>query len=261
MSLSFEERKKTILEQLERDEKVQVISLAEQLNVSTETIRRDLDRLENEGKLKKVYGGAIKTRLEAWEPPFIQRTGTNRKEKSAIGKLAASLVKSGETIMIGNGTTGLEVIRHLSGRDDVMIVTHFIPAMLLAMEMFKGKIIFAGGEVNMTRQSATGVLAEAALKQFKVNKAFISAGGISLVDGITDYDLNEASISRTMIERAEEAIILADHSKLGKTTFAKIAEIHEASIIITDNKCPETWVNQLRQKGIDLLIADQEGSE
>ncbi|NEN82318.1 DeoR/GlpR family DNA-binding transcription regulator [Paenibacillus elgii] len=256
MSLTFEERKKTIMGQLLQDEKVQVHALAEQLNVSPETIRRDLDRLEKEGLLKKVYGGAVKARMDSWEPPFIQREQMNNGAKTSIGKLAASLVKEGETIMIDNGTTTMEIVRHLQNRPDVTVVTHSVPVLLLAMELFKGRIIFAGGAVNVNQQSVGGTLTEAMLQQFKVHKAFISVGGISLVEGITDYDLNEASVSRKMIERAEESIVLADHSKFGKTTFANIAALQDISMIITDRECPADWIHQLREKGIEIFMAE-----
>ncbi|WP_168120938.1 DeoR/GlpR family DNA-binding transcription regulator [Paenibacillus sp. HB172176] len=255
MSLTFEDRKRTIVEKLRKDGKVQVDWLAEQLNVSPETIRRDLDRLEKEGKLKKVYGGAVLS-TDSWEPPFIQRAQINHKEKTAIGKLAASLVQANETIMIDNGTTTIEVISHLRERTDVTIITHSMPALQLAAEMFKGKIIFAGGEINANLQSASGTMTEKILDHFKVHKAFISVGGISLVDGITDYDVNEASVSRKMIERADEAIVLADHMKMGKTTFAKISAIQDVSLIITDRDCPPEWINALNEKNIDVRIAD-----
>ncbi|WP_223067608.1 DeoR/GlpR family DNA-binding transcription regulator [Paenibacillus caui] len=258
MSLSYEERKKKILEILAKEEKVQVPALAELLNVSGETIRRDLDRLEKEGKLKKVYGGAVKAGSDSWEPPFDLKTSMNAEEKRAIGKLAASLVEDGDSIMLGNGTTPLEIIRFLGSKKNVTLVTHSAPAMLLAMEQFKGRIIFIGGEVNVVQKSANGALAEWMLDQLKVNKAFISAGGVSGVDGITDYDLQEANISRKMMERADDVIVLADHTKMGKTTFAHICALKDVSIIISDRYCPEEWKRTLMEKNIELWIAGQE---
>lgn len=256
MSLSYEDRRKTILNELSRHEKVEVQTLADELGVSSETIRRDLDRLEKEGKLRKVYGGAVKNRLDTWELPFFQRTEINPKEKEAIGKAAASLVKQGETVLIDNGTTTIEVVRFLQDRSDVTIVTHSVPTMVRAMEIFKGRVIFIGGEVNAL-QSATGPLAELMLKQIKVHKAFISVGGISPYEScITEYDLNEANISRLMIERADEAIVLADHSKFSRETFARIAPLQDISMVITDEKCPEEWVQLIKEKGVQVLIAD-----
>lgn len=259
MSLSYEERKVDILATLDRTERVQVQSLADQLQVSTETIRRDLDRLEKEGKLKKVYGGAIKARMEAWEAPFVQRTNMLAAEKRAIGRYASSLIGQGETIMVDNGTTTIELIRHLQDRPDVTMITHSIPVMLLALELFRGKIIFAGGEIDGRSQTASGTLTEQMLQQFTVHKAFISVGGVSLVEGTTDYELNEASLSQRMMERAEEAIVLADHTKFGKTTFARIAPLEEVSRIITDEGCSPEWIRQISELGVQVIVAAENG--
>ncbi|TVY10945.1 DeoR/GlpR family DNA-binding transcription regulator [Paenibacillus cremeus] len=258
MSLTFEHRKKIIVDLLMKEEKVQVHSLSAELHVSAETIRRDLDRLENEGVLRKVYGGAVRARMESVEPSFAHRSKTFAEEKAAIGKLAASLIEQGDTILIDNGTTTLEIVRHLQDRPDVTLLTHSVPVLQLAMTTFKGRILFIGGEVDVETGSATGTIAESLLDQFKVHKSFISVGGISLIDGISDYDLKEARISRKMIERSVETIVLADHSKFGKTTFAAIAPLHKVSMIITDRKCPEEWTQHLQASDIELLIADRE---
>ncbi|EXX84960.1 DeoR faimly transcriptional regulator [Paenibacillus darwinianus] len=258
MSLSYEERKKTILDLLAKEEKVKVPALAEQLNVSGETIRRDLERLDKEKKLKKVYGGAVKTGSDSWEPPFELKASMNAAEKRAVGKLAASLVEDGDSIMLGNGTTTMEIIRFIGGKKNVTLVTHSTPAMLLAMELFEGRIIFIGGEVNVDQKSANGPLAEWMLEHLKVNKTFISAGGVSAVDGITDYDLQEANISKKMMERADDVIVLADYTKMGKTTFARIGELKDISVIISNNRCPDEWKRILAEKNIELLLADEE---
>lgn len=258
MSLSFEKRKRKILDQISREGKVEVLALAEELQVSTETIRRDLERLDVEGRLKKVHGGAIRLRSDSLELPFDEKTLIHAQEKAAIGKFAASMVKNGDTVMIGNGTTTLEVIRNLQNHSNVTLVTHSTPALLLAMEVFPGRIIFLGGEVNRHQKSTSGPLAEQILHQLRVNKVFISAGGVSLIDGITDYELSEASISRKMMERADEAIVLADHSKFGQSTFANVCSLADVYTIVTDRQIPEEWKRYLKERDIQLLIADEE---
>lgn len=256
MSLTYEERRQTILAQLSTEGKVQVHALAEIFNVSTETIRRDLDRLEKEGRLRKVYGGAVQTRSEWIEPTFIKRSEMYRSEKQAIGKLAASLVKEGETVILDNGTTTIEIMRHLKDRADITVITNSVPILASALEDFQGRIIFAGGEVNINYQAATGAVAHQMLDQFKVNKAFISAGGISLSEGITEYNLDEALLSRKMMQRTEEAILVADHSKFGVTTFAQIAPIEQISMIVTDLGCTEEWVEALNKLDVEVLLGE-----
>lgn len=256
MSLSFEERKPVIVKFLDREGKVHVSSLAEKLEVSGETIRRDLERLEKEGVLKKVYGGAVKTKFNFRELPFDQKASLNEKEKRAICKAAAALVEDGDSIMVGHGTTPLEIARFLEGKNNITLITHSAPVFLMAKEVFDGRIIFIGGEYERSQKLTSGPLTERTLEQLKANKAFIAAGGLSTADGITDYDLHGASISRKMIERADEAIILADYTKFGKTTFAHVCSLTEASMIITDKNCPKEWRNILAEREVELFIAD-----
>jgi len=257
MSLAFEDRKKTILTRLASEEKIYVPDLAEILNVSTETIRRDLDRLEKEGKLKKVYGGAILNNEDPLEPSFEQKTTINQMEKRGIAKIAASLIEDGDIIMIGNGTTPLEIVRFLGDKKNITLITHSAAVLFLCKEVFKGKIIFVGGEVDTNQQSTHGPLAELMLKQMKANKAFISAGGITVEDGITDYDLDEAHMSQLLMERSDELIVLADHTKFGETTFAHICSLKQASFIISDWDCPAKWREILHKSHIPLLTAER----
>jgi len=257
MSLSFEERRKTILEILEVDEKVKVSSVEKILNVSGETIRRDLERLEKEGLVKKVYGGAVKAKNSV-EPPFDQKTAMNTKEKREICRLAAGLVEDGDVIFIGHGSTAYEIVRFLNGKKNVTIVTPSVPVLLLAMEGFHGKTIFIGGEYEAEQKFTSGPLAEMMLNELKADKAFVAAGGVSINDGISDYDLHGASNSKKMIQRAEDVIVLADSSKFGRTTFAKICSLSDVSMIITDRHCPEQWKKKLSDHKVELLIADDE---
>lgn len=175
-------------------------------------------------------------------------------EKVAIGKLAASLVNDG--IMLDNGTTTIEILPHLKDHTNLTLITHSVPVLTLAMKMFKGKIIFVGGGINVEYQAATGSLTDQLLDQFKVNKAFISVGGISLADGMTDFHLAEAIISRKMMQRAEEAILVADHSKFGMSTFARVSKLEEISMLITDQGCPKEWIDRVEALGIEVFISE-----
>jgi DeoR/GlpR family transcriptional regulator of sugar metabolism len=129
--------------------------------------------------------------------------------------------------------------------------------MLLAMEGFNGRVIFVGGEFERNQQYTSGPLSERTLELMKANKAFIAAGGISVGNGITDYDITGSSISRKMMERAEEVIILADHTKFGKTTFAHMCSLTDVAMIITDNHCHEDWKKILAEKNIELIISNE----
>lgn len=256
MSLSFEERKKVILDILDLEGKVKVSDAEQLLNVSGETIRRDMDRLEKEGLLHKVYGGAVKAK-EKYERTFEQKTSLNNIEKRRICKAAASIVEDGDIIFIGHGTTAYEIVRYLGDKPNVIVVTNSLPVLSLAAECFQGKVLFAGGEYEHRQKFMGGPLADLFFNQLKANKAFVAAGGISLADGITDYDITGAAISKKLIERAENTIILADHTKFGVSTFAHICHLEDVSMVITDQKSSTQWQERLQQKKVELFIAGE----
>ncbi|MFC0216594.1 DeoR/GlpR family DNA-binding transcription regulator [Paenibacillus chartarius] len=257
MSLSVlaEERKMCILEWLEREGKVMVVPLAAHLDVSTETVRRDMAALEKEGLLKRVYGGAIKPTFRTDEAPYSMRQKVNFEEKRAIGRMAAEMIQDGSTIAIDEGTTPLELARAIQGRKRLTVLTNSLPAAVcllesLSQDKFSGKVILLGGEVNPEQQAANGPLSERIAREFRVDQAFLSVGGITLTHGITDYDLNEASMSRTLAEAAQEVIVLADRSKIGISTFAHMLPIEQADVIVTDAPCPADWTAALEEKGV-----------
>jgi DeoR family transcriptional regulator, fructose operon transcriptional repressor len=269
MSILAEERQQVIMECLEREGKVMVIPLSEQLEVSTETVRRDLLVLEKEGRLRRVHGGALKLTYRNDEAPYYQRQKLYPKEKKAIGMRAAELVQDGSTIVIDVGTTTLELAQAIQGKKRLTIITNSIPvasSLLDSINMgkFTGKVIILGGEANPEQRSASGALCAQMMSQFRVDKAFLSVGGISLLHGITDYDVNEASMSRIFASSAQEVIVLADHSKLGVSTFTHLLPFDQVDIIISDQDCPVEWVGHMEQQEVlwvNASISDTRGDD
>ncbi|MCZ8521327.1 MULTISPECIES: DeoR/GlpR family DNA-binding transcription regulator [Paenibacillus] len=265
MSLLAEERKQYILDWLEREGKAMVVGLAAQLEVSTETVRRDMAALEKEGKLKRVYGGAVKPTFHNREAPYEQRQKVHQAGKEAIGRAAAELVQDGSTIAIDAGTTPLELAKAIRGKMRLTVLTNSlsVAACLLELagqERFSGKVILLGGELKPEQQAVNGPICEQMARQFRVDQAFLSIGGISLTHGVTDFDPSEASMSRTFAEIAQEVIVLADHSKLGISTFAYIMPLEKVDVIVTDAPCPADWTSELGTKHVQWVRAmDEEG--
>ncbi|MCJ7842230.1 DeoR/GlpR family DNA-binding transcription regulator [Lederbergia sp. NSJ-179] len=261
MSLLSEERKKLLIDEIDTHGKVRVSELAQKLNVSNETIRRDLEALEKHKKLKRVYGGAVKVSYEDGEPPYQQRQIIHYTEKKLIGRRAASLIKDGDTIFLDTGTTVLKLAEFIKNLNRLMILTNSLPAAnvlkdSLAQGLFRGKVILLGGELSPDQQSVSGHLCEEMLKNFYVDKAFLSVGGVSLKNGISDYDFNESSISKLAATNAKEVIVLADHSKIGVQSFTKITTLDQVDAIICDKKQPPSWEVVLEQKNVDWIMAD-----
>ncbi|AWX55644.1 DeoR/GlpR transcriptional regulator [Brevibacillus brevis] len=264
MSIQAVERKKNILDQLQATGKVNASTLARLFNVSMETIRRDLDLLEKEGLLKRVHGGAVKSNFELGEPPFVQRQSLMIESKQQVAKRAVQLIQNGDTIVLGGGTTIVELAHAIRGLTNLNILTNSLPTANVLLDslyqgVFHGNVILLGGALNVEQHSSAGTICEKTLEVFHVNKAFISPGGISL-NGITEYALEESAISRKMIEVAKEAVILVDHSKLGMEAFCKVSPIHGVDVIVCDQDMPAAWKKQI--DSIEWITAgnEQEGN-
>lgn len=260
MSVLAEGRKAQILSALELEGKVMVSPLARQFGVSMETIRRDLQVLESEGYLRRVYGGAVKLSFRSDEAPYNQRQKMQAVEKKAIGERAALLIKDGSTIVIDGGTTTLEMAMAISGRRNLTVLTGSIPvasSLLEALnrEQFEGKVIILGGEVSHRQLSITGILGERMMRGFNIDQAFLSVGGVSMTHGFTDFDLNEASMSGAFADAAQEVIVLADYSKFGINTFAPIMPIEACDVIISDQNPSPKWSDYLRKRRVEWITA------
>ncbi|WP_345243906.1 DeoR/GlpR family DNA-binding transcription regulator [Pontibacillus salipaludis] len=249
MSLVAEERKRKIVQLLNDKGKVRVNELAEMLNVSTETIRRHLDDLESEHKLKKVYGGAIRVQLET-ELPHYERTSIRTSEKQVIGRLAAEQVQDHNVIVIDEGSTPLQMIPFLTHKNNLTIMTSSVPALNLLIDYKKkqlidARVIFIGGEVDADHLRVSGPIAEKIMNDFYVDKAFIATDGVDVRYGITSYDPNKAMFTRKLIEHADETFILADHSKIGQRTYAKMSNLEEIFAVVSDQSAPPNWLGDL----------------
>ncbi len=249
MSVLAEERKKIILDELKLAGKVMVVDLARRFNVSAETIRRDLDILQEEGLLKRVYGGAVRKETLSVEPPFYKRTTICLNEKRRIAQRAAQLVEDGDVLAIDAGTTMLEFARALRNKQDITVITPSLPVTAVISEAINrkelsGEIFLLGGKLNPQQQTMSGSLTEKNLRNFCIDKAFISVGGVSLSDGITDFDLSEALVSRAMIEAASEILVLADHTKMDARAKCRIDGLDAVDVIVSDKPMPDAWQHE-----------------
>ncbi len=260
MSLVAVERKEYILQLLDAKGKVKTTDLSKALNVSSETIRRYLEELENEKRLKRAYGGAIKVAYDMGEPEHLNRMVLYANEKNRIGELAASLVKDNDTIAIDEGTTNLQVIKHLMGKKDLKIITSSYPALTALINyenqgVFQGEIIFIGGKIDSKHLRVSGAISVQIMNQFCVDKAFISTEGILDDFGISSYDLDKALLSKKFVENSKESIVVCDHSKIGVRNFYKIADFKDIDIIISDVKAPKSWNKILEEVDTKWLVS------
>lgn len=246
MSLLAEERKRLIIELIKQQGKVKVNDLAKEFEVSTETIRRYLEELENENKLKKVYGGAVKVEQETAEPSMFEREVLRIDEKRQIAQKASSLIEDGDVIFVDEGSTTMQMVPFLMDVSNITIITNsfYFTAKLMGYEnsgLFKGDIVFLGGRVRSRHYRASGSLTEKMAKEFYVDKAYISIDGIHPESGITSYDLEKCMLSKTFIKNADKSFVLVDHSKLGVKANYKIETLNQIDCILSDVSIPQEW--------------------
>ncbi len=229
-----QERRQIIIDLINKHRVVKVQDLMATFNVSIETVRRDLDFLESQGYLRKVYGGAVLSKRLADEPSYSAREVANLEEKRQIGIKCAELVEDGETLIIDLGTTTLEVAKNLKDKRNLTIITNAINIALELINIKDFRVFFAGGRLRYGDLSCSGFLTEDFLRQFNVDKAIIGVGGITLEDGISDYHVDESGTRRVMIEQSNKVIAVADYSKFGVKAFTKVCDLEDIDVLVTD---------------------------
>lgn len=254
--MTKEERHSIILELLMQHNSILVTDLAEHLNVSSVTIRKDLTDLEKEKKLYRNHGKAILIN------PYINDRNVNEKEKfyieekRLIGMQAASLIAKKDSILIASGTTMHALARCIQTTDKLTVITASLQVAIILSKDRNIDIIELGGILRHSSLSVVGKYAEAALADFSCSKLFLGVDGIDLDFGITTTDMMEASLNRVMMRTAQKTIVLADSSKFGRRGFSKISDMEDVDQIITDSKVSPAIAKRIEEMGIVLTIAD-----
>lgn len=249
------ERRQTILELLADRGELLIADVAERLEVSQMTIRRDLQSLEREGALQRVHGGAVTGRSRSYEPPFALRSGRHHEAKERIAATAAALVREGETVVIDVGTTALEVARALRATSNITVLT---PSLRAAFEVAANpdiRVIVTGGTVRPGELSLVGQMSERAFTELRCDTLFLGVGGIDATAGVTEFNLDDAFVKRAACTHARRCVALADASKIGTVAFAQVCAADAVDVLVTDTEADEHALAPLRALGMEVLIA------
>jgi len=245
------ERQNKILKLLSRNDLTTVNELASKLNVSSVTIRQDLNFLEAEGLLRRVHGVAV---LEDAED-LTNRLGFNYEKKLRIARKAAELVKDGETVLIESGSTNVLLARELVKKKNVTLITTNV---FIARQFRKNEpanVILLGGLYQQESESMVGKITKVCLDQINFDKAFIGIDGYTTKAGFTLRDLFRAEISSYIIKKSANTIILSDSSKFGKTELTNICFPVDIHHIATDSDLDQKYIEEFKKAGIDLILA------
>ncbi|MDF2653476.1 MAG: DeoR/GlpR transcriptional regulator [Paenibacillus sp.] len=231
-----EERQQKITDYVQSRERASVQELAQQFQVSESTVRRDLKIL-------------------------MEKEDRYRIQKEAIAKAAAALVQEGDTIVLDSGTTTYYLAKELKSFKQLTVVTNSV---MVAQELLTHKgieLVLTGGTLRHESLAMVGPLTENAMESVYVNKAFVATNSMDPIIGLTTPNMLEASAKRSMFRSAKQVILLADHSKYGRVSFAKVAELSDIDHCVTDDRISEKALKELEAAGISVTVVKVGGEK
>jgi len=251
-------RQSKIVDIIRSKDRVTVEELATNLDISRETIRRDLTDLANSGKILKVHGGATLPRVFG-EGSFQQRMSDNPEAKARIARLAASKFTTGETIFIDTGSTTLYFAEELAELSGLTIVTNSTEiARIVSSTGNDNRTFLLGGEFNPDNRQTIGTMVTAQIRSFRAHHAVLTIGALDARTGIMDFDIEEAQVARTMIEQSQFVTILADSSKFNGLASFDICPLSSINQLICDVKPPDDLARALEEAGVEIIFAQVE---
>lgn len=254
-----EQRKRRLLEMLSENGGANVGYLAEILGVSPATIRRDLQLLESQGHIKRTHGGAVLPHVStAFEPLHYEKSGQQLEHKQSIARAAAMSISSGEVIVLDSGSTTLALAHELKRKRDLTVITSDLKIALDLCDTPGFNVIMLGGRVRPSLYSVIGPTVEESLAHLNANHSFLGADAVSLKAGLTNATLEETPVKRLMMNCGQRVVLLADHTKFGKTSLAKVADLTEFDEVVSDGDLDAKIADTYCDAGVNVTRASEE---
>lgn len=250
-----EERQQEILRRARTAGRVDVVTLADELEVTTETIRRDLTALERAGVLRRVHGGAIPVERLGFEPALAARDEVMTGEKERIAKAALAELPDDGSVIIDAGTTTGRLVQVLPADRELTVVVNSPPLAIALASRANLNVILLGGRLRGRTLATVDDWALQPLAQLHVDVAFMATNGCSVAKGLTTPDPAEAAIKRAMVRAAQRSVLLADHTKFTNTYLSRFAELSEIDVVITDSGVDPALAADLAAAGPEVVRA------
>jgi DeoR family transcriptional regulator of aga operon len=249
-----EERRRAILEIVNRESRVLVLDLAKRFETSQVTIRKDLEALHAHGLIHRTHGGALPAREGALEDPTLrEKEKLHHQEKLRIAEAAAAMVQEGQVLILDSGTTTTEIARALRKFRNLTIVTN---AVNIAAELSGTavEVILTGGTLRKNSFSLVGPIAEETLHRLHADVLFLGVDGFDVQYGLSTPNLLEAKVNRVMVEIAKRKVAVCDSSKFGRRSLSLIAPPAALDAVITDRSVPKSDLRALKKAGIEVTL-------
>lgn len=254
-----QERQSQIISIMEKEHVIKITDVVKKFHVSHETVRRDLETLQEQGLVKRVYGGAILTEGIPSIPVSSRPGGHGYGERRAIGKSAAGLVHDGDTVLLAMGSTILEVAKNIRHIKDLTILTNSI-SVLNELVDSDVTLYLLGGHVSSAEHHMDGQLALQTLQSFNVDICFVGAGGVTIETGVSDYSYEAAQMIQTMLTRAKRTVLVAQSEKFGKNCFSVACPLNTIQTIVSDNNLSKDYIKTIQEMGIQVILASVENN-
>ncbi len=249
------ERQRNILALLVRQGSLSVAEIVERFSVSEATARRDLEALYSQGKVERVYGGAMAIQQAPPELPVLERQAEQAAEKMRIAQAAAALIPDGTSIFLGSGTTVAEVARCLHQHSNLKIFTNSLSVMNVLADVAGLDLVCIGGMFRRSELSFIGPLTEQLLAEIHVDIVILGARAINLQQGLTNDYIPETMTDRAILRIGQRVILATDHTKFGRISTAFLAPLESVHTIVTDVGMPEEYLHEFEARNITVLRA------
>lgn len=249
------ERKRYILNELQRNGSVVITDLAERIQVSSMTIRRDLNAMAEDGMVTLEHGGAVLNNGSLFEYNMSFKSEINATEKQRIAAKCMEYINEGDSIFLDAGTTPNEVAVLLRGKRNISVLTHSLMVANTTANMRNIKLIMCPGEFRENSMAFLGPLTDDFIQHFQIDTLFLSLEGIDLNDGLSVVDVQDGHTKKVLVEKAKRVICIADHSKFNKSFFYKIAPVADVDLVVTDTGLDAATQELFRQNNVPLVLA------
>lgn len=247
------ERRNAILSKLAVEGKVIVADLSQDFGVTEETIRRDLEKLDNEGLAKKTYGGAVANQTVNVDLPYSVRKRANVDRKQRIAEKIGQMIHDGDYIMLDSSSTAIFVIKYIKSLKNITLITNSVEILLELADKEGWNVLSTGGSLKEGALSLVGASAEKMIRGFHVNLAVCSSKGIDVAMGITDSNEKDSQIKQAIFAAADRRILAIDGTKFDKISFVKVCDVRDVDTIVTDEPPSERWTEYFKENGVELV--------
>lgn len=247
------ERRNAILAKLSLEGKVIVSELSLEFDVTEETIRRDLEKLDKEGLARKTYGGAVLNHNLNADLPYNVRKRSNVEQKEMIAEKISKMIHDGDYIMLDSSSTAIYVTKYIKNLKNITLITNSVETLIELADKDDWNVLSTGGSLKKGSLSLVGTSAERMIRSFHVDLAVCSSKGIDMTMGITDSNEKDSEIKRAIFDSATKKILAIDSSKFDRISFVRVGNITDVDVVVTDTAPNERWVDYFKDKDIELI--------